>query len=664
MNELNDYPYLKVKSETKTLTYSAIAQILIKIIYSSVNRLLFKDIVLLYKDFTKRKQIDENTILEVLTNLCSTNEIKLSPKNEYYITESKRNQISSSCEISKRRHDYIIDNYFSEVHSEREIINNWLQDVSLHFFKFFSDEWISDLLETKNAIIHSKDSIREMIVKRTKHIKGIDKKDYEILPKLFFDFICANDPDVAAYLWEYGTSAFSAKLISNAVGVDTLTMNVFKGAKCLLDTNILMFIKLDASKYHNALVALENSFMNLGVELRVLHITKEEYQHKIDNQKQLTISNIEKMGYNLTSCATDDFTQSAISLQCRRKEDFEVFFEELRELPECLNETLPITMIDDSEQLINDIERAQNDEIKKQCLNSIFLDATGREKRLTALVHDVGLIAGVEYLRDKDKWFILSEEISVNNYSKQKPVVNGLPISLRVGTLINVLALNDGGDCFDADDYMQLFASIIQNEFQPSKVAFAQEDIYAIYDLNHQIALLSDEQKKEIVMDIHAKKLKGENDESLKIELERAITRGKLQITDDLNNTRKELSDTKKEVSRQKNRGDKATHALYLQIEKSVKSDYRIKLWSWILVPLFGIPLVVFILLKLFNYISLYFDDSGQSIGFIINIIAGISLDLIYFMTYGIRKVISIAREKPTFIEKEIESRMENALNK
>ena len=54
-----------------------------------------------------------------------------------------------------------------------------------------------------------------MIERRTRNIKGIDRNDYDILPGLFFNFLVSKDPDVTAYLWEYGTSAFSAKLISN-----------------------------------------------------------------------------------------------------------------------------------------------------------------------------------------------------------------------------------------------------------------------------------------------------------------------------------------------------------------------------------------------------------------------------------------------------------------
>ncbi|MCM1531798.1 MAG: hypothetical protein NC048_04575 [Bacteroides sp.] len=660
MDKILNTLYLKVKSETKTLTNSAIAQILVKIIYSNENRLPFETIVSLYKKFTGRKSVNENIIRDVLSTLCATNEIKLSTKNEYYITDLKRKQIDSTCESSKKRRKNIIDTFFSQVHSEREAIEIWLQDVSMHFFQFFSNEWISDLMETKSSIINNKDSIRDVIVKRTKDIKKIDKRDQDILPKLFFEFLCSKDADVVAYLWEYGTSAFSAKLISNTVGVDTLTLDVFKGSKCLFDTNILIFAKLDASKYHKALISLEKSFNNLGIEIGILHITKEEYLHKIDVQRNITLNNIEKMGYDLTATAEDDFTQSAIALHCRKKEDFETFFDDLNVLPPYLHKSLPIRIVD-NKQIADAIDYAQKDEKKKKKLNSIFSSATGREKRPAPLRHDVGLIAGAESLRSNEKWFILSEEISVNEYSKQKPVENGLPLSIRVGTLINVLALDSGGDCFDANDYMPLFASIIQNGFQPSKATFAQEDLYAIYDLNHQIALLPDEQKRDIVMNIHAKRLKGENEETLKIELERAITRGKLQISNDLNETQKALTATEEEVKRQKSRGDIATQALLSQIQKDVKRSYRKKLWTWILIPV-GIPLVVWGIL-FFLPITLNLNVSSQLVNPIMNIITGIVPDLIYLLLGGARKIRSIFKNKNRFFEEEIEKRMEKALD-
>ena len=191
--------------------------------------------------------------------------------------------------------------------------------------------------------------------------------------------------------------------------------------------------------------------------------------------------------------------------------------------------------------------------------------------------------------------------------------------------------------------------SIIQNELQPSKETFAQEDLYAIYDLNHQIALLPDEQKETIVMEIHEKKLKGENNETLKVELERA-------------DTKKELYNTQKEAERQQKRGDDATRALRSKIQNEIKSDYQKKICYWIIVPFLGIPTAVFVILWICNFIWLNFDNSGQSIGFIVNIIASIVCELLYFILYGIKKINSIVRGKPKFFRDELEKRMNEAL--
>lgn len=662
MDKILSTLYLKVKSETKTLTKSAIAQILVKIIFSNDERMSFEKVVSAYKDFLGRKTVDENTIAEILDNLCKTSEIKISPKNEYYITESRRKQIAEYCEASRKRNESIIDRYFSEVHSTRDTIAIWLQDISLHFFKFFSDEWISDLLKTHDAVIHSKDSIRDMILKRTQDIAGIDKRDHGILPNKFFNFICSNDPDVTAYMWEYGTSAFSAKLISNTTGVDALTLDVFKDSKCLLDTNILLFIKLESSKFHNALISLENAFNNLGIEIGVLYITKQEYEHKVDNQRSLTINNIDRYGYEIASGAEDDFTKSAIALQCRREEDFVRYFDELRNLPKFLNETLPIRLFDDNREVEEAILKAQNSPEKKDEVNRVFLQATGRDKRQTALNHDVGLIAAAEALRLNEQWFILSEEISINNYSKLKPTLNGLPLAIRIETIINALALINGGDAFDADNYMPLFASIIQNGFQPPKNTFVQEDLYAIYELNQQISLLPEDKKKEIVLEINSKRLKGVSDEELKVELERAITRGKMQISDDLDSTRNELSLSLQEAQRQKDRGDGAIKALERKIHKDVVRLYRWSIARKIFLPLLGIPAAIFIVICIYNRILLCFDNSGQSVGFIVNIIASICFELLYWGFKGVKDLASFIKNKRQFIESETRSRMDAEL--
>lgn len=55
-----------------------------------------------------------------------------------------------------------------------------------------------------------------------------------------------------------------------------------------------------------------------------------------------------------------------------------------------------------------------------------------------------------------------------------------------------------------------------------------------------------------------------------------------MQITDDLQDTRNELSLTKQDAQRQKNRGDLALQALESQVRKDVEKDLE-KIWLKVL---------------------------------------------------------------------------------
>lgn len=135
-----------------------------------------KDIIASYKAFTNRKCVDEQIITELIENLCKNSEIQISSKNEYYLSPSRRKQICKCCEDSANRTNAILARYFFEVHTEKEVIRQWFQDVTLHFFQFFSDEWISDLLKTKDAVIHSKDSIKIWLKEEQEILRVLTKR--------------------------------------------------------------------------------------------------------------------------------------------------------------------------------------------------------------------------------------------------------------------------------------------------------------------------------------------------------------------------------------------------------------------------------------------------------------------------------------------------------
>ena len=571
MDEIIKSLYLRLDANTSTLTRSAIGQILVKIIYS-LGRLVSKEEVFkAYAQLNNINKADENQLLEILEELVNKDIRKRDGK--YYLSTNKKEKIKKSLEQAEDRKNEIVDNYFSNTFSDRNIIEDWLQDVTIKFFECYSDEWISDLLTGHKTVSRSETSIKDLIGKRTFNNSRLDKRDKQILPKKFFDFINDNKGVVNDYLWDYGTSAFAAKLIRNQNGVDSLTIDSFKNSTCILDTNILLFISLE-SRFKDGIVALEKVFQSLNVDVAYLYIILKEYQAKVSCQKDMTMRNLDKYGYDIASMPNDDFTNSAKELLCKTLDDYERFFDEKAKIPSKVHDILPIKLLDNDKELVEVIEKAQKDNNKISELNGLFRDLTGHDKKQNALVHDIGLLKGTEHLRKSGKFFVVSEEVCVNLYSKRQPLSDNLPLAIRIDTLINVLAANNDGDTFKASDYVPLFANIVRAGLIPDKDTFRQEELYDLYDMDEQVAQLPSDKIKDIVLEMHELLLKGTDEKVLSRELKSKITKGKIKVVSDLNDTRHALSFSERERERQEREKNLAINALKETLTEEIGKKY------------------------------------------------------------------------------------------
>lgn len=622
MDEIIKSLYLRLNANTSTLTRSAIGQILVKIIYSLDGLVSKEDIFKAYAQINGIGKTNEQQLEEILEELVDKDIKKRSGK--YYLSSSKKAKIAKSVDIAENRKEEILDKYFSNVFSDRTLIEEWLQDVTIKFFESFSDEWISDLLTGHKDVYKSESSIRNMVERRTLNNKKIDDRDKKVLPKLFFEFVNDNTGTVNDYLWDYGTSAFAAKLIRNQNGVDSLTIDSFKNSTCILDTNVLLFISLN-SRFKDGIIALENVFSSLNVKVGYLYITQKEYQDKVYNQKSMTMRNLEKFGYDIASIPNDDFTTNAKELQCKTSEDFERFFDEKHKMPKVVHESLPIILLDNDSQLVNVVEEAQHNQNKIDELNGIFHNCTGHDKRPNALIHDIGLLEGVEYLRKNGKYFVVSEEVCVNLYSKKRPLSDNLPLSIRIDTLINVLAANNDGDTFNAADYVPLFANIVRSGLIPNKNTFKQEELYFLYDIDEQVAQLPKEEVKEIVMDMHEMILKGTGDKELERELKSKITKGKIKVVSDLDSTKQALSLSEKNLKRQEEQNQNLSDALRRNIWNSEAQKYDEETVQIKKKYQISYPFVVF-LISVIAFIFAFFntDTVGSFLSFVISLLVNV----------------------------------------
>ena len=544
--------HLRIDSTSKSLTKNAISQLIIKILFQHSNPVDLKTITDDLKKILKTK-IDQNRIDEGISKLLKEQKIKYE-KKKYSLTRSNRRNLEKRYLESQERLKRILSKYFQPFNSEYEIVQEWFSDVTVEFFKLYSNEWISDLCYDKSQKLKTKkENIFKHIERRTKNNKELDSSDTDNLIERFTDcLIYKKDADLDAYLWEYGTSAFAANLVQSSIGADPISINAFRNSKCILDTNVLMNIGLEASEYHHAIKKLDLIFHELNIKPGYLHITKDEYINTVANKSNDILRNISKFPYDVIKETDDHFIQSAIKRECHLYEDFERFCEQISLPPKKIDKKQEILYFNNDEKLDSVIEIAQKDNRKRIELNDIYKSVTGSDKREKTLVHDVGLIAGIEFYRKREKAFILSQEISINKYSHSKPLIENLPLSIRLETLINMLAIDNGGIEVNPTDFSNLFADMIRFNLQPDKDTFEVADLSRLLDTELQIEQLPPDEVIKLANKLHHNRSIGLSDEAVGLELSRDFQNVKLKFVEDYDIAQNNLAFEKSEKKKYK----------------------------------------------------------------------------------------------------------------
>ena len=287
-------------------------------------------------------------------------------RGRYSIDQNKKNKIETAYNEFINRQNRIIDNFFNNVSSQRQFVLQWFEDVTIELFKEYSSEWISDLCLTTNGAVKGKhQGIQAILDKATDSNNNLDPKDKDWLKKQYFKFIQSNDTDVSSILWDYGTSCFSSSLIIANISADPISVDEFKNSKCILDTNILMYLDLERSKFKESFKSMENIFIDLNISPVYFSITRDEFINSMEYKKDTVLRVVENYPHEVISKTDDPFINTALQRGCVTTEDFERFFDQLLDVPKYISELLEIKQYD-SVELDAAIEKGQKDEKLKE----------------------------------------------------------------------------------------------------------------------------------------------------------------------------------------------------------------------------------------------------------------------------------------------------------
>lgn len=651
--------YLRFDSASKSLTKRALAQLILKIIYSLDSSPTKDEIV------NELSGILETTISTEKINAAFElllNENKITASNgKYSIDPNKRTKIETAYNEFINRQNKIIDKFFNDVSSQRNFVLQWFEDVTIEFFKEYSSEWISDLCLTTNGAVKGKhQGIQAILDKATDSNKNLDTKDKDWLKKQYFKFIQSNDADVSSILWGYGTSRFSSSLIIANIAADPISVDEFKNSKCILDTNILMDLDLERSKFKQSFKSMEKIFIDLTISPVYFFVTRDEFANSMGYKKDAVLRVVENYSQEVISKTDDPFINTALQRGCATTEDFERFFSQLMDIPKYLSELLEIKQ-HDSIELDDAIEKGQKDEKLKERINNVYKSKRHKDKGKNKLKHDAGLIAGAEFIRRQEKCFILSRDFSVKDAALGKSVRGEMPIAIGLDTLINVLAIDNGGTDVDPTNYAPLFASIIKLALIPEHDVFRVEDLSRMLDVQSQIADLPDDKIIDIAKELHHNQVIGVPDDEISLQLTRSFQTAKLELKNDLDKSRKEVFFEKTEKEKFIKRSDRATRKLREQYTGELRDKYDGKLTKNRILIFVVLPVLTIIITGMIIYFASNVKPismKDQIIGLGLNIMFWLLTDFLFLD----KKIKSKYSERINGINEEVERRIQETI--
>jgi hypothetical protein len=649
--------YLRIDSSSKSLTKRALAQLLLKIIYF-FDKPPSKEQIVSELTGILGASLNSTKIDEALDLLITDNKIQ-ETKGQYIIDPNKRKKIKIAVDEFFNRQNRILDRYFGPIKTPPAAIVQWFEEVTIEFFNEYSSEWVSDLcLTTSTALKDRHRGIQAILDLVTEANKRVLEKDKAWLKTQYLKFLQSNDPDVTAILWDYGTSRFSSTLIVANTSIDPITIDSFTDSKCVLDTNVLMYLDLEKSKFKESFVSMEIVFANLKITPVYFFNTRDEFNNAMDYKKKETIRVVEDYAPEVVSQAVDPFLETALHRGCVSSEDFEEFFSQIMDIPKFFSDKLEIIMYD-TKELDEAIEKGRQNEKLKKSINNVYRRKRRRDKRKHSLEHDAGLISGAEFIRKTEKCFILSRDSSINESALEIQAKNEIPISIGLDTLINLLAIDNGGTDIDPTNCAPLFASIIKLALVPEREVFKLEDLSRMLDVETQISSLPPADVIDIAKELHHNSVKGVSDEESSLQVNRRFQKAKLELQVDLQKSKNETHFEREEKEKYRSQSGKMEEKLRIKYTGELRDKYDSELRRNRIMIFFILPLITILI----TVLIIYSIESSQNeswtqyiIGIGLNIVAWALTDFLYLS----KKIFNKYSERVNNIAEEVERKIKN----
>lgn len=532
--------YVRLDSSFSTLTGTAMAQLVLKLAYSSGKKFSVAEMKHYIRQLLKTNKVERVSVEDAISSLVKSNQLvpdmkgyKLSPKAkaELKIVES----------TSKQNFASVFQKYFSKAESSSDVVKLWFEDMNIFFFHEFSSSWIKDLYDNSLSVSNNVTGIHKIARKAFRRQKNINPSDKDWLIKNFISYLSCDDTQEHSVKWGYCTSFFSSSLLTTGLSADPLAVNMLQDATIILDTNILIRAKLEGYKLHRSVILLDKIFKHINVDLIYLFITKEEYKNAINAERRFILDAVSKVRIELLNKTNNDFINTGQLRFCRSEEDYNRLFDDLFSLPSHLHENTMINILD-NDVTQQAVDNGHSDKSTQNSLNAIYRAKYYKNKKKGSLLHDSALISVCKQLRkNSGKTLILTTDSVLLEYTHQNPIRNTYPLALGIQNLIEILAIDSASIGINPVDCAPLFTDMIRLAIGPADNAFRLEDLTRMYSVSDSINDLNLDTAMDIAVEVSNMRHRNEPEETIALFLQRRFEGERLSAISDIGATKEKL---------------------------------------------------------------------------------------------------------------------------
>lgn len=531
--------YIKHDGAFKTLSKIALSQLILKIIHIKNNGALMRQILTELKSVLSAS-VNQKDVEDAITLLVREKKVN-SKGGKHYIHNNYREEMIKAVSENDSLHKRVLDKYFSRAESHADAVKIWFQDTTIKFFEKFSFEWFHQMTASGRNVSNVVPNLHEIIDEALLSSENIVAKDREWLKQQYVKFMDSQDAEDNLLFWYYGITMFSSRLITARNYADEISIQMFKDAKFVLDTNILMILDLEEHDLNQSLKSLESVLIALDIKPVYFNCTRDEYVRAMSWRKQETKNVFSNYDINVLIASDCPFIQTALKRGCKTEEDIETMFTPLIDAPHVFHDSLEIKELDYKE-LSEVIEIGKKDDDMKTKINDVYFRRTKRHKRENPKAHDAGIISGAHFVRKEGSCWIITIDSTMKIFAIENCLRNENEIAIGLDVLLGLMAVNSGGVNVEASNFAPLFKNLVKYSLIPESDAFEVRDLAFILSSNTKVHELPNDRVIEIATEVKKMRVSGATEEEVALFLRRVIEGDKLGLSQDIKEAREKGS--------------------------------------------------------------------------------------------------------------------------